>query len=190
MRRMLASRLIIFATLAALLMAGCAKKPAAESMAPAETPVVTETPAQQEVSGIRDGALSESAVTEAPAAEDGSAAMMEGQAVAGLQPVYFDFDQYTLTPQARETLAQNAAFLNAHQQMPILIEGHTDERGSDEYNLALGERRARATRDYLISLGVAGDRLSILSYGEERPAAQGNTEEAYSKNRRAEFVAR
>jgi peptidoglycan-associated lipoprotein len=106
---------------------------------------------------------------------------------AELQRVHFDFDQYTLSSEARQTLADNAAILKARPQVRVLIEGHCDERGSDEYNLALGERRARATRDYLVSLGIAPERLSTISYGEEQPLEKGSSEAAWAKNRRAEF---
>ncbi|RMF47475.1 MAG: peptidoglycan-associated lipoprotein Pal, partial [Deltaproteobacteria bacterium] len=106
-----------------------------------------------------------------------------------LQRIHFDFDQFTLSPEARDILAANAALLNANPGLKVRIEGHCDERGSDEYNLALGERRAVAARDYLVSLGVAADRLSTISYGEEMPLDAGHDEAAWAKNRRAEFKA-
>ncbi len=83
--------------------------------------------------------------------------------------VFFDFDQSELRADARDRLAKNAEFLAAHPQFTVTIEGHCDERGTNEYNLALGDRRAAAARDYLQSLGVAADRLRTISYGEERP---------------------
>jgi len=188
MKKFISLRLLILAALAALLLAGCQKQPATEAPAMEEAPAVTETPAQQEISGVQEDEVAESAVTEAPVVEEPAAAVA-AQDISQLQPVYFEFDQYTLTPQARETLAANAAILKNIQQ-PVRVEGNTDERGSDEYNLALGERRARATRDYLISLGVAGDQLSVISYGEERPVDSASNEEAWAKNRRADFVGR
>lgn len=109
--------------------------------------------------------------------------------VQGLERIHFDFDQFTLTEEARETLKQNADYLRANPDVDVVIEGHTDERGSDEYNLALGERRASAGKQYLVSLGISGDRLSIISYGEEMPLIDQSNDSAYSQNRRAEFKA-
>ncbi len=105
-----------------------------------------------------------------------------------LGKVYFDFDKSTLTADAMATLKKNAEIIKAESKgAQIQIAGHCDERGTQEYNLALGERRALAVRDYLISLGTPAGQLTTISYGEEQPAAQGKDEAAYSKNRRAEF---
>ncbi len=106
----------------------------------------------------------------------------------GIEDVFFAFDSAELSAEARAALAKDAAIigrLGGHYQ----IEGHCDERGSAEYNLALGDRRARAVRDYLVSLGVDPAALSTISYGEERPFAQGHDEAAWAQNRRAHFVA-
>lgn len=107
---------------------------------------------------------------------------------AGLAIIYFDFDDFSLSQQAKAILAQNAAWLINNPQRDVIIEGHCDERGMDEYNIALGERRANSAKRYLISLGVSAAQLSTISFGEERPAVQGRTEEAWAKNRRVEFV--
>jgi peptidoglycan-associated lipoprotein len=107
-----------------------------------------------------------------------------------LDKVYFDYDRYDLREDARTTLAANASKLQAKSGANITIEGHCDERGTVEYNLALGEKRAGAAKEYLVNYGIAGDRLSTVSYGEERPADPAGTEEAYAANRRAEFVVR
>jgi peptidoglycan-associated lipoprotein len=101
---------------------------------------------------------------------------------------YFDFDKYNLRSDARAALEFNARLLKDHANVKVLIEGHCDERGTVEYNLALGERRARASMDYLVSLGVDRSRLEIISYGKERPVALGHNEESWAKNRRAEFT--
>jgi peptidoglycan-associated lipoprotein len=98
--------------------------------------------------------------------------------------VFFDFDQSTLTAKAQETLDKQAAWLSRVTSATILIEGHCDERGTREYNLALGERRATAVKDYLISKGVAASRIKTISYGKERPAVLGSNEWAWSQNRR------
>jgi len=104
-----------------------------------------------------------------------------------LRTVYFDFDKADLTPKARADLEYNAQKLNEHKSVRVLIEGHCDERGTIEYNLALGERRALAVRNYLINLGVDANRLATISYGEEKPVDNRHNEEAWAKNRRAEF---
>jgi peptidoglycan-associated lipoprotein len=105
-----------------------------------------------------------------------------------LQPIYFDFDKYDLRPGDREILNLNAVVLKDNATVRIRIEGNCDERGTVEYNLALGERRASAARDYLINLGIDSDRISVISYGKERPKYPGQNEGAWSKNRRDDFV--
>ncbi len=107
-----------------------------------------------------------------------------------LQAIYFDFDMYALRDDARMTLAANAKGLQDHPEARIAIEGHCDERGTVEYNLALGEKRAKAAYDYLVSYGIPADRMSTVSFGEERPADPGHDEAAWARNRRAEFVTR
>src|SRR5574341_177559 len=107
-----------------------------------------------------------------------------------LQNVYFEFDKYDLTAEALQTLADNARALKAHPEANVLIEGHCDERGTIEYNLALGDKRAKAARDYLTSLGVSAAQLSTISYGKEQPLDTRNNEEAWARNRRAEFERR
>jgi peptidoglycan-associated lipoprotein len=103
------------------------------------------------------------------------------------EKIYFDFDKSDLKPEARAILDKKAAWLRANPEYPIRIEGNCDERGTIEYNLALGERRAFAAKDYLVALGISGDRIATLSYGEERPADPGHNEQAWAKNRRDEF---
>ena len=102
--------------------------------------------------------------------------------------VFFDFDKYDLKPLARETLEGQSAWLNKYPSVTVTIEGHCDERGTREYNLALGERRAQAAKDYLISLGVDPARVKTISYGKERPVALGHNEAAWSQNRRGTTV--
>lgn len=105
-----------------------------------------------------------------------------------LKDVFFDTDRADLREDARQTLAQNATWLTQHASVRTLIEGHCDERNTNEYNLALGWRRANAVKDYLVSLGVAADRISTISYGEERPFATCHDERCWWQNRRAHFV--
>ena len=99
--------------------------------------------------------------------------------------VFFDFDKFNLTSDARSTLEKQAAWLKKHSGLTITIEGHADERGTREYNLALGERRANSVKDYLMAMGVHHGRLKTLSYGKERPVALGSNGEAWAQNRRA-----
>lgn len=106
----------------------------------------------------------------------------------GLAPVYFDFDSSALRPEAIGILGQNAGRIKALTGKTVQIAGHCDERGTQEYNLALGEARALVVRDYLVRMGVPGDRLITISYGKEMPAVSGTGEEVWAKNRRAEFA--
>jgi peptidoglycan-associated lipoprotein len=102
--------------------------------------------------------------------------------------IFFNYDAFDLSADARKILADKAAFLNAHPNMKIRIEGNCDERGTTEYNLALGDRRAKAAMDYLAFLGIKADRISTVSYGEDKPLDPSHTEEAWAKNRRDHFV--
>lgn len=112
---------------------------------------------------------------------------MEGLRATVGAPIYFDYDRAELTSQARATLEQKVPILRANTSLTIRVAGHTDERGSDEYNVALGRRRAMAAQRYLVTQGIAQNRIEIVSYGEERPAAMGSNESAWSQNRRDEF---
>ncbi len=150
---------------------GCGKKPQPVTEKP---PVTEETKTEpQDTSGrIPTGEVSEETTP------------------AGFQKIYFDFDRYYIRDDAKGALEQNARVLKGNNSMRILIEGHCDERGTVEYNLALGERRAAAARQYLMDLGVEGSRISTISYGKERPVAFGHDESSWQQNRRGEFVTR
>lgn len=108
--------------------------------------------------------------------------------IDGLKTIFFPYDKSSLEETAKADLAGNANWLKSRPNAKIQIEGHCDSRGTIEYNVALGERRANAVKTYLKGLGIAESRLSIISYGEEKPLAEGETEEVFSKNRRANFV--
>lgn len=121
----------------------------------------------------------------------------EGDVVPGSQDdltvnvgdrVFFGYDRYDLTPDAQRTLEMQAEWLKRYPGVSITVEGHTDERGTREYNLALGERRANSVRNYLVALGVDADRINIISYGKERPAVVGTGASVWSQNRRAVTV--
>ena len=116
--------------------------------------------------------------------------MSSGADSSMFRTIYFDFDRSDLRPDAREGLQANASYLKSNSGVSITIEGNCDERGSNEYNLALGKRRAEAAYKYLVDLGVDSSRMTTVSYGEEKPAVEGHNELAWAKNRRDDFKAR
>ncbi len=112
---------------------------------------------------------------------------MEALKESQFKTVFFDFDKFNLRPDAKTALDHNYALLKEHADVIIKIEGHCDERGTVEYNLSLGEKRARAAQDYLVGLGIKPNRITVISYGKERPVDPRHNEEAWDKNRRDEF---
>jgi len=128
----------------------------------------------------------------ADAANDGLTLELNGDSdsakAGGLQTVFFAFDSSNLDSSTKEAVAANVEYLKTNSNVDVQIEGHCDERGGRQYNLALGERRAKAVRDYMVALGVESKRISTISYGNERPKVEGNDESAWSQNRRANFV--
>jgi peptidoglycan-associated lipoprotein len=173
----------------ALFAGGCAKKEIVKAEEPISPPgkAAVTTPAKpepMEVAVKAQPVQEATVVTEAPAKTPAEAA-----AEAALGKIYFDFDSYVLSQTARDTLANNAEYLmKKNTAVKIQIEGNCDERGSDEYNLALGEKRAKSALNYLVTLGVPAARLSFISYGKEKPADAGHDEAAWAKNRRDEFA--
>jgi peptidoglycan-associated lipoprotein len=109
-------------------------------------------------------------------------------AVNGATVVYFDLDRFNISSQSATTLQAQAQYFAAYPQLTFTIEGHADERGTREYNLALGERRANAAKNYLTSIGIAANRIAVVSYGKERPVALGSDEQSWAQNRRAASV--
>lgn len=172
--------------LAATSLAACGKKKAPVSPVTAQT--VAPAPSAVAVAPASARDLDAADKTESPLDGDLAAAMQHAYAKGLLGDVYFDFDEAALRADARDRLAKNAEFLRSRPEFEIAIEGHCDERGTSEYNLALGERRAQAARDYLISMGVAANRMRSISYGEERPTCRESTEGCWQLNRRAHFV--
>jgi len=118
----------------------------------------------------------------------GRPAPKEFTAIPDLQDVFFDFDKYDIRPPDAKVLDTNASWLKQNANQLLLIEGHCDERGTNEYNLALGERRAKAAMNYLVAQGVQANRITIISYGEERPLCREKSEACWAKNRRAHFL--
>ena len=180
-------------TLAAIFMSGCAKQDMVkkdEPMAPANA-TAQAAPAKITSGGPGDkSALPVTALNESapPVQSQQPAAVATPEVVkAALEKVFFDFDSAALSEKARAALAKNAEILK-HDGSKLRIEGNCDELGSDDYNLALGERRAKAAQQYLQAMGVAAARLSTISYGKEKPANPGHSEAARAANRRDEFV--
>jgi peptidoglycan-associated lipoprotein len=121
------------------------------------------------------------------ASQFGPGSQQDLAATAG-DRIFFAFDSSEITPEAQLVLQRQAEWLKRYSNVTVTIEGHTDERGTREYNLALGERRAQAARNVLVAMGIPASRISTISYGKERPAVPGSTEEAYAQNRRAMTV--
>ena len=104
------------------------------------------------------------------------------------QDIHYDYDRYDLRGDAKQVLNDKSAFLQSHSDLNVIVEGHCDERGSGPYNLALGEKRAKAAAAYLAAMGISAGRMETVSYGKERPLVMGHTEEAFAANRRGHFV--
>ena len=190
-------------SLTVFLAGGCAHnetvkgEESAAQTAPAKSPEVTQQAAPTPVEPAPPAMSTPPARPVTPAAEPIKQAEAQAQAPAVTAPVqesafetiYFDFDKSDLRQDARDVLSKNAnILLKDKPNIKIQIAGNCDERGSAEYNLALGERRAKTAEQYLITLGVAADRLSTISYGKEKPAVEGHDDAAWAKNRRDEFM--
>jgi peptidoglycan-associated lipoprotein len=191
-----------FLLVAVVALSGCAKRPATtQAAAPAPTGAATSTAAPPPSGtataqpttppgGGSSGATSGGGTaTPAPAPTAPARPVPKDfAAVADLVDVFFDFDKYDIRPADAKTLDANAGWLKSNPNHLVLIEGHCDERGTNEYNLALGERRAKSAMNYLVSQGVQANRITIISYGEERPQCNEKTEGCWAKNRRAHFL--
>jgi peptidoglycan-associated lipoprotein len=119
--------------------------------------------------------------------EGGSGMSSDDKMTINIEDIYFEFDRSTLTAESQEILTKKAMWLKANRNVKVVIEGHCDNRGTNEYNLALGDRRAASTKAFLVNMGITPSRLITISYGEERPLVDGQNEEAWAKNRRAHF---
>jgi len=163
-------------------LAGCKKK-APTQTAEARPPVTAAKPPEKEVAPPPAAAPTKDEVTEV-LAMDIDVLNKKGY----LSDAFFDYDQSDLREDARSVLAGDAQWLKKHATVQVLIEGHCDERGTAAYNLALGDRRANAAKEYLVSLGIDGSRLRTVSYGKERPFCTESNESCWQKNRRAHLV--
>jgi peptidoglycan-associated lipoprotein len=164
---------ILLALTGILIISGCATTQVAEETPVAQQPADVASSTAQE--NLDEKPAEEMQPIDAPAVE------------VTFDQVYFAYDQSKLSEQARAALSNNAVILQTSPDLRVTIEGHCDDRGSDEYNLALGERRARAVRNFLVSLGIAPERMETISYGEEMPVNPNQNETAWAMNRRAEF---
>lgn len=175
-------RLLAVAMVAALAVtAGCAKTRDVASLPPPPAEGMAQT-------GTGAGTGAGTGTVGSVGVPGGAGTRTDFIATAGSDRVLFAFDSYDLDERARSILDAQAAWLARNGQVRVTIEGHADERGTREYNLALGERRALAVRDYLAARGISATRMNTISYGKERPAVEGSDEEAWSQNRRAVTV--
>ena len=172
-----------------LFLVGCPKRPATTgAVAPAPS-APQAAPAPAPAPAPRQAPAAAPAPRQAPA--PAPAPMVKPSEFApspNLKAIYFDFDKYDIRPDDAKTLDGDAAWLKANPNNLVLIEGHADERGTNEYNLALGEKRAKAAMNYLVAQGVQASRVTIISYGEERPVCTEKTEACWAKNRRDNFL--
>jgi len=170
-------------------LSGCAKK---KVTAEEEMAVVEETapkpgePGYEKIYEESMAAKEES--LEAQAAMEKETEVLEGRTSAPLLPIYFDFDKSNIKEDQRARIKKNAAFLKQNQAVKVRIEGNCDERGTNEYNMALGERRALSAKKYLVNLGIHRDRMHTISFGEEKPLLHGHDEYSWAQNRRDDFV--
>ena len=189
---------LVVLSFGALLSGGCAKKDMVrteESVSAVTTPAPeaakpTQTRPEGETGRVQQP-MTETTPPQSVAQETGKdttrPAIPGAEVQAELQKIYFNFDSADLSEESRSALSKNAEYLGRQAGVKVRIEGNSDERGSDDYNMSLGERRAKAAKDYLVNLGIASERLSTISYGEEKPAVAGHDEAAWAKNRRVEF---
>ena len=198
-RSLVIAALVVFAFSSVFLLSSCAKKQVITEEEAVEAPakVEEEKPveaAKEEVVPKEEAKVErlkelEAAKKEEPAKIDEDKAWMERRAAKfEAESIYFDFDKSFIKLEYRPILNEKAAFLKDYPKMRARIEGNCDERGTNEYNLALGERRANSAKNFLVSWGITADRIEIISYGEERPRALGHNEDSWSQNRRDDFV--
>lgn len=172
--------------------ASCAKKPVVSE--PAVTPAAEEEAEAKRLAAEREARAAQKALEEERLREERlrEQAMLRKEMAERErflnEDIHFEFDKSRLLSEAKEILKVKAKWLRAHPDVSAIIEGHCDERGTNEYNIALGDRRAHSAKGFLIDLGIAEERLTPISYGEERPVDPGHNEKAWAKNRRAHFV--
>jgi len=187
MRKKLWISLVLLLVIPGLLcIASCAKK--AVISEPAEVVSAEDEAAIKAAAEAAERAKQEELAKQRAIEEQAMREKMAARNIFINENIHFDFDKYNLLPLARKILKKKADWLWNNPDVSVIIEGHCDERGTNEYNLALGDRRAESARTYLINLGIAGSRLTTISNGEERPVNPGDYEVAWAKNRRAHFT--
>lgn len=170
------------------MLGGCAKKTVQteESVSTAVPEQPAPPPEEPKEPEVAMG--SEESLETPPVTEKMEPRFLEGRTSAPMLPVYFDFDKSVIRDDQKPRIIGNAEYLKANPQIAIRVEGNCDERGTNEYNMALGERRAKSGKKYLTNLGIAADRIKTISFGEEKPLNYGHDESAWSQNRRDDFV--
>ena len=173
--------------LSAFILSGCESMDTKEEDTFANAEVDAQAQADAEAAAAAEAELQarQLAAQELAAQQAREAAMKEQAALREIRTFYFDFDQSTIKPESRASLSAHAAFLAANPSVSVLVEGHTDERGTTGYNMALGERRGNAVQQYLVVNGASKSQIEVISYGEERPANSAHNEAAWAQNRRA-----
>ncbi|MBI4607558.1 MAG: peptidoglycan-associated lipoprotein Pal [Candidatus Rokubacteria bacterium] len=189
--------LLVLIPVLASLLASCAKRPVATAAAPVPTVSAATAPASPrptraaplpQMTAATPPVGSAGRGTQSPPAAARPPAPKEFTAIKEVRPIHFDFDKYEIRPGDAKILDENAKWMKDNADNLILIEGHADERGTNEYNLALGERRAKATMSYLVAQGVAASRMTLISYGEERPFCIEKSQACWAQNRRSSFL--
>lgn len=183
--------LFLLIVIAGILFAGCAKKTVVQP---------DQSVAEEKAKGEKKAEVAKEAPGEAKEMTKERLSKVESIAVkevvetkpglVAIENIHFDFDQYSIRDDAKPVLRGVSNWLTKNKSAKMLLEGHCDERGTNEYNLALGERRAKSTRDYLVSSGITKDKMEMVSLGEERPLCKEQNEECWQKNRRVQFIAK
>jgi peptidoglycan-associated lipoprotein len=189
MKRTMMVLLSLVLVLSLAVLYGCPKK--AEVASAPEAQKVEQAPAKsaEDIAAEKAAAEKRAAEAAAKAAEEQKAREAAAKAAAGLQPIYFDFDKSFIRDDAKPVMKANAEYLKANPKVKVRIEGNCDERGTIEYNQALGQRRATAAKKYLTDMGISAKRISLISYGKEKPVCSQSTEDCWQKNRRDDLIA-
>lgn len=189
MKRTMMALLSLVLVLSLAVLYGCPKK--AEVASAPEEQKVEQAPAKpaEDIAAEKAAAEKRAAEAAARAAEEQKAREAAAKAAAGLQPIYFDFDKSFIRDDAKPVMKANAEYLKANPKVKVRIEGNCDERGTIEYNQALGQRRAAAAKKYLTDMGISAKRISLISYGKEKPVCSQSTEDCWQKNRRDDLIA-
>lgn len=186
MKSMKYSVIALIIVLGSLMLYGCPKSADVSSAPETQPQKVEQAPAKPAEEAAAAAAAAEAA---RKAAEEKAVKEAAARSAAGLQPIYFDFDRSFIRDDARPVMQANADYLKANPKVKVRIEGNCDERGTIEYNQALGQRRAANAKKYLTDMGISGNRITLISYGKEKPVCTEGTEDCWQKNRRNDLIA-